>query len=71
VLRREFDLRAEPDNIVSAESVTTALLAQRDKLAANMIVLGGYVRSPLARMVWGSVTHGILENAAVPVFLHY
>jgi nucleotide-binding universal stress UspA family protein len=71
LLRSEFDIIAVPENIVSAEPVADALLARRAKLGAGMIVLGGYVPSPLARLVWGSVTHAILRDTVVPVFLHY
>lgn len=71
LLDREFGIRAEPDNIVSPSTTTVALLARRQQLAAGLIVLGGYVPSPLARLVWGSVTHGIVERTVVPVFLHY
>jgi nucleotide-binding universal stress UspA family protein len=71
LLDREFGIRAEPDNIVSPSTTTVALLARRQQLAAGLIVLGGYVPSPLARLVWGSVTHGIVEHTVVPVYLHY
>jgi nucleotide-binding universal stress UspA family protein len=71
LLRREFGVTAVVDHIVSADPVVEALLARRAKLGAGMIVLGGYVPSPLARLVWGSVTHGVLEGASVPVFVHY
>ena len=71
LLRREFGLVAEPENVVSAEPIVEALLARRTRLDAGLIVLGGYVPSPLARLMWGSVTHGILEHTVVPVFLHY
>jgi nucleotide-binding universal stress UspA family protein len=71
LLHSEFGLRAEPENVVSIEPVADALLERRDKLGAGLIVVGGYVPSPLARLVWGSVTHGILEKSVVPVFLHY
>ena len=71
LLRVEFDIIAVPENVVSAEPVAEALLARRAKLGAGMIVLGGYVPSPLARLVWGSVTHAILRHTVVPVFLHY
>jgi nucleotide-binding universal stress UspA family protein len=71
LLRREFGLVAEPENVVSTESITNALLARRAKLGAGLIVLGGYVPSPLARLVWGSVTHELVEHTVVPIFLHY
>jgi nucleotide-binding universal stress UspA family protein len=71
LLHDEYGIAARPDNIVSIESTADALLARRDKLGAGLLVVGGYVPSPLARLVWGSVTHAILENTAVPVFVHY
>ena len=71
LLHSEFGIVAEPENIVSAESIADALLARRAKLDAGLIVLGGYIPSPLARLVWGSVTHAILRDTVVPVFLHY
>jgi len=71
LLQSESGIVAEPENVVSAESIADALLARRAKLDAGMIVLGGYIPSPLARLVWGSVTHAILRDTVVPVFLHY
>jgi len=71
LLRREFAVAASPENIVSAAPVVEALLERRAKLGAGLIVLGGYVPSPLARLVWGSVTHGVLALSPVPVFVHY
>lgn len=68
---RDLGIPAEPDNIVSVATTTEALLARCAVLDAGLIVIGGYVRAPLVRMVWGSVTHGVVENAVVPVFLHY
>jgi len=67
----KLGVRAVPENVVSTESTTRALLARCAALGAGWIVLGGYVPSPLARLVWGSVTHDLLEHTAVPVFLHY
>jgi nucleotide-binding universal stress UspA family protein len=71
LLLRDFAVAASPENIVSAEPVVDALLARRAKLDAALIVVGGYVPSPFARLVWGSVTHGVLERSVVPVFVHY
>ncbi len=70
-LLRGLGIAAVPENVVSVESITDALLARRAKLRAGLIVLGGYVPSPLARLVWGSVTHDLLSKTVVPVFLHY
>ncbi|HET7503327.1 MAG TPA: universal stress protein [Kofleriaceae bacterium] len=70
-LLAEHGVEAVPENVVSTESIPGALLTRRAALGAGLIVLGGYVPSPLARLVWGSVTHELLEHTVVPVFLHY
>lgn len=67
----ELAIRAVPDNVVSSESTAAALLARAARIGAGIVVLGGYIPSPLARLVWGSVGHEVVERAAVPVFLHY
>jgi nucleotide-binding universal stress UspA family protein len=66
-----LDVLAVPHNIVSDQPIADALLDTRKKLGADLIVLGGYVPSVLPRLLWGSVTHDILEKTPVPVFLHY
>jgi nucleotide-binding universal stress UspA family protein len=70
-LLAELGVRAVPDNVVSSESTAAALLSRGAKIGAGMIGLGGYIPSPLSRLVWGSVTHEVVEHATVPVFLHY
>jgi nucleotide-binding universal stress UspA family protein len=70
-LLAELGYTAVPENVVSVEPIATALLERRAKLGAGLIVLGGYVPSPLARLVWGSVTHELVAHTVVPVFLHY
>jgi nucleotide-binding universal stress UspA family protein len=67
----ELGVRAVPENLVSSESVAAALLSRAARIGAGMIAIGGYIPSPLARWVWGSVTHEVIERAFVPVFLHY
>jgi nucleotide-binding universal stress UspA family protein len=67
----KLGIRAVPDNVVSSESTGAALLSHRARIRAGLIVLGGYIPSPLARLVWGSVTQDIVDHATVPVFLHY
>ncbi|HEX8113706.1 MAG TPA: universal stress protein [Kofleriaceae bacterium] len=64
-------IRAVPENVASSESTAAALLSCAARLGAGMIVIGGYIPSPLARVVWGSVTHEVIARATVPVFLHY
>ena len=67
----QLGVRAVPENVVSTESIAEALLARCARINAGLIALGGYIPSPLARLVWGSVTHEVVERATVPVFLHY
>jgi len=38
---------------------------------ADMIVMGGYVHSRLRELVFGGVTHSLLEQSPVPLFLSY
>jgi nucleotide-binding universal stress UspA family protein len=64
-------IRAVPENVVSSASTAAALLSRAARLGVGMIVIGGYIPSPLARLVWGSVTYEVIERATVPVFLHY
>lgn len=70
-LLAELGIRAGPDNVVSSEPTAAALLSRGARIGAGLIVIGGYIPSPLARLVWGSVTHQVVERADVPVFLHY
>ena len=65
------NLSAAPDNIVSAHSIAEALLERTEKLDAGMIVLGGYIPSAFSRLLWGSVTHEMIEKTNLPVFVHY
>lgn len=67
----ELGIRATAHNVVSSDPVGTALVARGARLGARMIVVGGYIPSPLARWMWGSVTHDVIERASVPVFVHY
>jgi nucleotide-binding universal stress UspA family protein len=70
-LLKKLGVHAVPENVVSSEPIAAALLSRRARIDAGLIVLGGYIPSPLARLVWGSVTSEIVEHAVVPVFLHY
>lgn len=67
----QLGIRAIPDHLVATESTAAALLARSVRIGAGLIVVGGYIPSPRARPVWGSVTHEVVEHAVVPVFLHY
>ena len=70
-LLAELGIRAVPENVVSTESTAAALVTRATRIGAGLIAIGGYIPSPLARLVWGSVTHELVERATVPVFLHY
>ena len=67
----ELGIRAIANNVVSSDPTGTALVARGTRLGASMIVVGGYIPSPLARWMWGSVTHDVIERASVPIFVHY
>jgi universal stress protein E len=45
----------------------TAILAASERHACNMIVMGTHGRRGPVHMLLGSVTHGVLESAPVPV----
>lgn len=70
-LLAELGVRAVPENVVSSDTIAGALVARAARVGAGMIAIGGYIPSPLARLVWGSVTHEVIEHTRVPVFLHY
>ena len=70
-LLAELGVHAVPENLVTSDSTAAALLARAARIGAGMIAIGGYIPSPLARLVWGSVTHEVIERAFVPVFVHY
>lgn len=70
-LLHDRGIAAMPHNVVSLLPVADAILEERDKLDAGMLVMGAYVRARVLRLLWGSVTDEILAKTPVPVFLHY
>ncbi len=70
-LLRDAGIAAETHNIVSALPIADALLELRDRLKASLLVMGAYSRSRLAELVWGSVTHELVQKAPVPLYLHH
>ncbi|MGZ6126182.1 MAG: universal stress protein, partial [Myxococcales bacterium] len=64
-------MSATAHHVVSLQSVAEAILDQREKLDAGLIVQGAYAHSRFSRLLWGSVTRDMLEKTVVPVFLHY
>lgn len=69
-LLRQLDIAATPHSIVSPLPIADSLLDQRRRLGAGLLVMGAYAHSRLTHLVWGSVTHELLEKTPVPIFLH-
>jgi nucleotide-binding universal stress UspA family protein len=67
----DLGLAATAHNVVSTLPIADAILEQRAKLDAGLIVMGAYVRARVLRLLWGSVTDELLAKVTVPVFLHY
>jgi nucleotide-binding universal stress UspA family protein len=67
----ELGVTAAPHNLAMPHTVSRALLEHRARLSAGLLVLGGYTRSHVARLLWGSVTQEMLDKTEVPLFLHY
>jgi nucleotide-binding universal stress UspA family protein len=67
----ELGVAAAPHNLATPHTVSRALLEERARLNAGLLVLGGYTRSHVARLLWGSVTQEMLDKTEVPLFLHY
>jgi nucleotide-binding universal stress UspA family protein len=68
---RELSIAAKPRSLVSALPIADALLELRRKLGAGLMVTGAYTRSRLSELIWGSVTHQLIEKTLVPLFLHH
>jgi nucleotide-binding universal stress UspA family protein len=68
---RELDLKSEPRNLVSTLSIAEALLEERARLGAGLLVMGAYTRSRFSELVWGSITRELLEKSPVPLYLHH
>lgn len=67
----ELGVAASPHHLAAPHTVSRALLEQRARLDAGLLVLGAYTRSHGARLLWGSVTQEMLDRTEVPLFLHY
>jgi nucleotide-binding universal stress UspA family protein len=71
-LLRELGVGSKPRSVVSALPIAAAILDARRKVGAGLLVTGAYqARSRLSELVWGSVTHTLLEETPVPLFLHH
>jgi nucleotide-binding universal stress UspA family protein len=58
-------------NIVSVLSNVDALFNLADKVQADLMVMGAFTRSRLAGFFAGSATRGLLEKAAIPLYLQH
>ena len=54
---------------VGAETVAVRLVATATRLAADLLVVGGYGHRPLREVVFGGVTQALIERADMPVFM--
>jgi nucleotide-binding universal stress UspA family protein len=68
---REFEIKASVRNLVSTLTIAEALLEERARLGARMMVMGAYASSRLSALVWGSITRELLEKSPVPLYLHH
>ena len=62
---------AVPHNIVSALSNLEALFGFANKIQAGLIVMGAFAHSRLAHLFHGSVTRGLVERTAIPLYLQH
>jgi nucleotide-binding universal stress UspA family protein len=68
---RGLGVEASPRNLVSTLAIADALLQERARLGARMMVMGAYARSRLTELVWGSITRALLDKTPVPLYLHH
>jgi nucleotide-binding universal stress UspA family protein len=68
---RELEIKASVRNLVSTLTIAEALLEERARLGARMLVMGAYASSRLSALVWGSITRELLEKSPVPLYLHH
>jgi nucleotide-binding universal stress UspA family protein len=62
---------AKPHNVVSVLSNAEALLELAGELGAGFMVMGAFARSRLATFFSGSVTRGLVERTAIPLYLQH
>lgn len=64
-------IAATVHNVVSPLPIAEAILEQRRKVDAGLIVMGAYARSRLAHLIWGSVTNVLVRESPVPLYFHH
>jgi nucleotide-binding universal stress UspA family protein len=68
----EHGIRAELHALpIGSGPFGQALLDKAHGLGADMLVMGAYVHSPLREMLFGGVTHYMLANADLPLFMRH
>jgi nucleotide-binding universal stress UspA family protein len=65
----DLGVKATPHNIVSALANIDALQEFATKAGAAMIVMGSFAHSRLKQLFRGSVTRGLVEKTAIPLYL--
>jgi len=62
---------AVPHNIVTALSNVEALFKFAGEIQAGLVVMGAFAHSRLAHLFHGSVTRGLVERTAIPLYLQH
>jgi nucleotide-binding universal stress UspA family protein len=62
---------AVPHNIVTALSNVEALFKFAGEIHAGLMVMGAFAHSRLAHLFHGSVTRGLVERTAIPLYLQH
>jgi len=66
----DLGVPATPHNLVSVLDNQDALLEFAVKAGAALIVMGSFAHSRLKALFRGSVTRGLVEKTAIPLYLH-
>jgi nucleotide-binding universal stress UspA family protein len=67
---KAHDIAAQPYALATSASPACAILEQAHKLRATLIVMGAYGRSALREFSGVSLTHTLLQESPVPLFLY-
>jgi nucleotide-binding universal stress UspA family protein len=64
-------IAAQPHVLVTSASPAHVLLEQVHQLQASLLIMGAYGRSSLREFLGHSVTHTLLQESPVPLFLYH
>jgi nucleotide-binding universal stress UspA family protein len=67
---KAHNIKAQPYALATSASPAGAILEQAHKLQATLIVMGAYGRSALREFTGVSLTHTLLQESPVPLFLY-